>query len=282
MRGLWRRLRELPPVDFAAAVAEVYFEKRVGRAAAELAYFLALTFFPLVICLSQVMGLFRLDLSQGLDEAAHLLPREVSAILREYLRYVQRSRSVPLLAAGLSSAVLFASAAVRGLMDIVEEICGRPHLRGLRQIVASVLFALFLLLTVYLSLGAVVTGGWFFRRLGRLLGLDDLAGRLHLWQGAKYGMMLAVVFLFIFLVYRFAAPPGRSRPPSAVGALAAAVTMVGASVVFGWFVGRFANYSLVYGSLASVVVLLVWLYLCGNILILGSVVNHVRERGRGR
>ena len=63
---------------------------------------------------------------------------------------------------------------------------------------------------------------------------------------------------------------------------AAAATMVGASVVFGWFVGRFANYSLVYGSLASVVVLLVWLYLCGNILILGSVVNHVRERGRGR
>ena len=44
--------------------------------------------------------------------------------------------------------------------------------------------------------------------------------------------------------------------------------------------GRSTNYPLVYGSLTSVIILLVWLYLCGNILILGSVVNAVLYRHR--
>ena len=49
--------------------------------------------------------------------------------------------------------------------------------------------------------------------------------------------------------------------------------------------GNSTRYNLIYGSLASVIIMLVWLYLCGNILIMGNVVNYVlfthrRERGR--
>ena len=53
-----------------------------------------------------------------------------------------------------------------------------------------------------------------------------------------------------------------------------------ATALFSWFIGLSARYSLVYGSLASVIILLVWLYLCGNILILGDVFNCVWYRRR--
>ena len=53
-----------------------------------------------------------------------------------------------------------------------------------------------------------------------------------------------------------------------------------ASMLFSWFIGLSSRYSLIYGSLASLVVLLVWLYLCGNILILGNVFNFVWYRHR--
>ena len=45
---------------------------------------------------------------------------------------------------------------------------------------------------------------------------------------------------------------------------------------------RSTRYSLVYGSLASVIIMLVWLYLCGNILILGNVINYVIDCGKQR
>ena len=64
------------------------------------------------------------------------------------------------------------------------------------------------------------------------------------------------------------------------GALLAAAALVAATALFSRLIGLSARYSLVYGSLASVVILLVWLYLCGNLLILGCAFSCVRHRRR--
>ena len=88
-------------------------------------------------------------------------------------------------------------------------------------------------------------------------------------------MLFALVLLFVLLAYRLAAPRGKPRPPILTGGFLAAVALAAASILFSWFIGMSSRYSLVYGSLASVIILLVWLYLCGNILILGNVFNCV-------
>ena len=62
------------------------------------------------------------------------------------------------------------------------------------------------------------------------------------------------------------------------GALLASLALAAASAIFSLLVGGSAQYSLVYGSLASVIIMLVWLYLCGNVLILGSVFNFILYR----
>ena len=46
-------------------------------------------------------------------------------------------------------------------------------------------------------------------------------------------------------------------------------------MLFSWFIGMSSRYSLVYGSLASLIILLVWLYFCGNILLVGAVAGRV-------
>ena len=62
-----------------------------------------------------------------------------------------------------------------------------------------------------------------------------------------------------------AAPGGGRRPPVVAGALVAAASLVVASMIFSWIISLSSRYSLVYGSLTSGVVMLVWLCLCGNI-----------------
>ena len=59
-----------------------------------------------------------------------------------------------------------------------------------------------------------------------------------------------------------------------------ATALVACSVLFSWFIGMSSRYSLVYGSLASIIIMLVWLYLCGNILIIGNIFNCVWYRHR--
>ena len=272
---LERLLRAHPPIRFAADVVDVYFSKRVGRAAAELAYFLILTFFPILICISAFVNELHLDPNSLLEQADPFLPAGVLAIFQDYLTYIDTNQSAAMLITGAILTILFASSAVRGLMNFIQELYGRATFSGLWQVIASLLFSVLLLVTIYLSLAVVVTGNWFFHLLGQVFKLEGLVERFGAWQSIKYLLLLAMVFLFILLLYRFAAPLNRPRPPVVPGALTAAAALAIASMVFSVLMGNSTRYSLIYGSLASVIIMLVWLYLCGNILIMGNVINYV-------
>ncbi len=264
-----------PPIRFVADVVDVYFSKCVSRAAAELAYFLILTFFPIMICISAFVNELDLDLSALVEQADPFLPEGVMILFQDYLIYIDTNQSSAMLFSGALLTVLFASAAVRGLMNIMHELYGRATFRGISQLVASILFSVLLVATIYLSMAVVVTGNWFFHLLGQLLKLDGLVERFGTWQWVKYLLLLGIVFLFILLLYRFAAPLDKPRPSVVPGAWAASMALAVASMIFSLLMGGSTRYSLIYGSLASVIILLVWLYLCGTILILGNVVNYV-------
>ena len=269
-----KRLLQKRPVKFILEMTDLYFSKHISRSAAELAYFLILSFFPLLICVNAFIVLLPVDLEAVLAAAAPLLPKAAYDILGEYVGYITTNQSPGLLAAGIFMTLFFASAAFRALMNIMEEIYSRKGYRGFRQVVASVLFALLLLVTIFLSLVVLLTGGWLFQEVERLLHLD--AGVLPWdWQWMRFLLLFLLVFLFVLLVYRMAAPRGKPRPPIMTGAFLAAVALSVFSILFSWFIGLSSRYSLVYGSLASIIILLVWLYLCGNILILGNVFNCV-------
>lgn len=275
MKRLWENARQVPPVGFVADVVELYFVHRVSRSAAELAYFLLLTFFPILICISAFVSKLNLEMSALLEEASYVLPQEVLAIFQDYLHYIDTHQSDAMLVAGVFMSALFASAAVRGLMNIMHEIYGRATFQGFRQLIASLIFAVLLLITIYLSITVVVTGNWFFHMLSQLFRLENLVAQVSTWQWCKYLLLTALVFLFILLLYRFATPLDKPRPPVIPGSLVAAVALTAASMVFSYFMENSTKYSLVYGSLTSMIILLVWLYLCGNVLIVGSLINYV-------
>lgn len=282
MKRLLDTVLRLPPVAFVSDVVGMYFSHRVSRAAAELAYFLVLTFFPILICVSAFVSKLNLEMTTLLEEASYVLPQEVFLIFRDYLGYIDSHQSDAMLVAGVLMSAVFASAAVRGLMNVMHEIYGRATFQGVRQLVASFVFSILLLITIYLSITVVVTGNWFFHMLGQLLKLDDLVAQFGTWQWVKYLLLTALVFLFILLLYRFASPLSHPRPPVIPGSLVAAVALTISSMVFSYFMENSTKYSLVYGSLTSMIILLVWLYLCGNILIVGSLVNcaiHHRKHG---
>ena len=267
------RLRRAPGVGLILAVGEVYFERRVSRSAASLAYFLILSFFPLFICVNAFVGLLRLDVDLVLEAAGDVLPQESLPILGEYLGYISTNQSRAMLAAGVSMTLFSASAAFRTLMEVMAGLYRRPACRGVGQVALSLLFSLLFLVTIYLSILVVLTGGWFLQLAqGRFAWVDRALGS---WQNLRFLLLFCLVLLFVLLVYRLSLPRGGPRPPILPGAVLASAALAAFSVLFSWFIGLSSRYSLVYGSLASVIILLVWLYLCGNIFILGNVFNYV-------
>lgn len=265
-------------IPFILEVVELYFSKQVSRSAAELAYFLILTFFPALICINSVVGALHLDVQNTLQNLSAIIPAGALTVLTDYIHYVTDNRSNAMLAAGVVMLLFSASAAMRSLMDIMGDLYGRKTYAGLWQIVASVAFSALFLLTFYLSMIVVLTGNWFFHILENLIHrIPQLRGITLFWdwQWIRFILLFCMLLLFLMLLYRATAPRGKPRAPVLTGALTASVALVLFSALFSLFIGMSSRYSLVYGSLASVVILLIWLYLCGNIIILGNVVNRV-------
>ncbi|HWS42734.1 MAG TPA: YihY/virulence factor BrkB family protein [Pseudoflavonifractor sp.] len=268
---------DFPPIRFVFELVELYFSKRIARSAAALAYFLILTFFPVLICINAFIGLLHLDVNMVMLAAEPFLPVESLGVLGDYLRYINENQSTGLLIAGLGVTIFSASSAFRTLMSTMDELYDRTSYTGVWQMVASFVFSALLLVTIYLSIVVLLTGEWLFSLLVRFLNLEA-ASLPWDWQWIRFFLLFALVLLFVLVVYRMSAPRGQPRPPILTGGILAAITLVGASILFSWFIGLSSRYSLVYGSLASVIILLAWLYLCGNILMLGNVFNCVWYR----
>ena len=281
---------QLPPVLFVRDMVQTYGRLGVSRAAASLAYFLILTLFPLLVCVNFFIGLLELDPEAVFSALDPLLPRESLSIILEYLTYVSgipQSQSTPLLLASLFTILLSASAGLRTLLKTMDELYQVRHISSLRRVAVSVILSLLFLLTIYLSIVVIFTGDWFFQVLEErlpppLAELIPLRLLSQLWGWLRYLLLFFCVLLLVLAVYRMGTPPPlrREKKVLRLTALLSAGALVACSVLFSWFIGMSSRYSLVYGSLASLIILLVWLYFCGNILLVGAVAGRVWFRRR--
>lgn len=287
---MFQSFLRLPVVGFARELLQTYSRLGISRAAAALAYFLILTLFPLLMCVNFLISLLHLNPADVFSALDPLLPEEILSILMDYLTYVSQiphSQSTPLLLASLFTILLSASAGLRTLLKTMDELYQVCHTNSLRRLLVSVVLSLLFLLTIYLSIVVIFTGEWFFRLLEGhlpppLLELIPLRLLSQLWGKLRYLLLFLCVLLLVLAVYRLGTPLPfrREKKILRLTALLSAAALVACSVLFSWFIGMSSRYSLVYGSLASLIILLVWLYFCGNILLLGAVTGRVWLQGR--
>ena len=266
-------------------MVDLYFKKRIARSAAAFAFFFTLSLFPMLIILSVMLGSLNLDARQLAQPLQALLPWDTLETILDYLHAVSQNGGTALFAAGLASMVLMSASAFRTVQTAMADIFGTARFRGLFGTLFSFVFAVLFLGVMYLSLLILATSGWFIRWLSGLLGISRLG---LFWNWFRFLLLFLLLVAVLYGVYRITAPAVKPRRQRIIGAASAAAALVLCSIVFSWFIGFSTNYSLVYGSLASMVVLMLWLYLCGNVLILGNVLNLVindlraeRKAGKG-
>ncbi len=156
----------------------------------------------------------------------------------------------------------------------VEE--GRPiwKLRPVMLVVTLVL----VLLAAITMLGLVVSGP-VATAVGDQIGLGSAA--LLAWNIAKWPVLLLIVALIVAILYW--STPNVRQPRFrwiSVGATVAIVVWVLLSAVFGLYVANFSSYDKTYGSLAGVIVFLLWLWLTNLALLFGAELDAELERGR--
>ncbi|TNC31816.1 YihY/virulence factor BrkB family protein [Mumia zhuanghuii] len=252
--------------------------------AAALTYYSVLALFPMMIALLSLVGLF----GQGRETVDTLLGvlRDVGAnsaadTVEPTLVQLSKGSGAGLafvlgLAVALWSASGYVGAFGRAMNRVYEVDEGRPiwKLRPVMLLVTLITVVLCSLIAL-----ALVLTGPAAQAVGDAVGLGDTA--VTVWNIAKWPVMLLAIVLVVAILYY--ATPNVRQPKFrwlSIGAVVAIVVWIIASVAFGFYVANFSNYNRTYGSLAGVIVFLLWLWITNLALLFGAELDAELERGR--
>ena len=250
-------------------VAALYSGKRIPHAAAALSYYLTMTAFPLIICLYSLLGNSYARAMEILEFLDQFLSAETTRTIKSFLSYVADSHSTAMLIAGLTVLLTSASAAVRTLQATIGDMQGGRRFQGFRDFLFSFVISLAFLASMYFGIVVMFTGRDFIELLNGWLPFIDFSSS---WQWIRFlllGGIELVIFCGIFAVSRQRCDRYAILP----GALFATLGLVVMSWVFSGIIAVSARYPLVYGSLASLILLMFWLFLCCQIIYVGAALN---------
>ena len=251
--------------------------------AAALTYYGILSIFPALLVIVSILGLIGQSATQPLlDNLATVAPGPAQEIFTSAIQNLNQSQGAAgiLFAVGLAAALWSASSYVGAFMRasnaIYEVEEGRPFWK-LRPVQIAITLTMMILLVI--GAVAVVVTGPLAEEVGNVIGLGSAA--VTAWDIAKWPVLVLVVS-FMFSVLYWAAPnvkqPGfRWLTP---GGVVAVILWIIASAAFAFYVANFGSYNKTYGSLAGVIIFLVWLWISNVAVLLGAEVNSEVERAR--
>lgn len=263
-KGSWRAVLK-------GTLREFKDDELTDRAAA-LTYYAVLALFPALLVLVSLIGLAgKSTTDKVLENVNQFAPGAVRDILTNAVQQLQGNAGIGSIMAvvGLVLAVWSASGYVAAFIRASNAVYDMPEGRPVWKVL-PVRFALTLALLVLAVLTAliVVLTGTMADRVGEALGIGDTA--LTVWSFAKWPVLVLLVTLMIAILY-WASPNAKTKGWRWItpGSFLALVIWLAASAGFAVYVANFASYNKTYGTMAGVIIFLVWLWITNLAILLG-------------
>lgn len=249
-----------------------FFDDGIPQSAAELSYFLLFSMFPLLMFVNSMLA--QLDLSiEGMQPVLEMLPKSLQQLIGGYIQQLTSTPSFSPMIVGLGLTLYFLSRAVRSMMRTVNDIYHVEISRGMvKDVLISFGITAGFLVSVVCSFVLVVAGRTIIRVVPKYLSVPPaVMDGLH---DASFWVMIAFIFVFLMLFNKVVPNLHLKFREVWPGALFSLVAWILVSLGFSFYVDNMARYSVLYGSLAAIIVLMLWLYIVSMILLMGPQLNH--------
>jgi membrane protein len=252
--------------------------------AAALTYYGVLAVFPATIALVSLLGVFgqgRSTTDALLEIVQQVGPSSAVDTLKPTIEQLSSSQSAGVaLIVGLVGALWSASGYVGAFSRAMNRVYGVGEGRPIWKLrPVTLLVTLIAIVLIAVAALLLVVTGPVSQAVGEQIGLGSTA--VLAWDIAKWPVLLAIVVFVVAVLYY--ATPNVQQPKFrwiSVGAVFAIAVWILASAAFGFYVATFSSYNKTYGSLAGVVVFLLWLWITNLALLIGAELDAELERGR--
>ena len=216
--------------------------------AAQLAYYLILSFFPFLIFLLTLIGFSNLDSMEVLGALRAMLPTSAFELIYNVIIEVIEKQNTGLLGASLLLVVWSASSAFRAVIKGINKAYGLNENR-------SFIKRAFIAIICTFSPHPIIV--------------------YRIWNFLRYILVIFMMILIFASIYRYTPSKRLKWKEVFPGAIACTVGWLVVSLGFSFYINNFSNYSKIYGGLGAVIILITWLYLTSIILITGGEINSI-------
>jgi len=239
---------------------------------AQLSYFFLLSLFPLLITFFSLLPYLPTTDDAIVGSLKEFAPEGIIDFIHANLEEIMHNNNSELLSFGILATIWSASNGMNAIIRAINrayETKEERHFLIVRGL--SILFTLVMIFIFVFALLLPVFGKQIGIFLFSKLGFTEEF--LHFWELSRWGLSAIILFIVFSAIYLLA-PNRKSRCLSVLpGALFSTIGWIVVSYGFSFYVNNFGNYSVTYGSLGVVIVLMIWFYLSGVILLTGGEIN---------
>lgn len=261
-------------IQFGKDLLDRFNHAEVLGLSAQLAYFFLLSLFPFLLFIVTLLGYFPIDDRLVIEVLAEYLPGEVVQMIDQNLTQLMNNRSGSLLSISILGTLWSAS---NGFNAITKSFNKAYKVDPNRNFLLGRLIAMGLMLTIIFAiifaLLLPVFGKVIVEYISIIIPLPE--GFLNSWNLLRWVSSSVMFFIIFYILYKLA--PNKKFMQNYVlwGALFATISWQVVSYGFSFYVETLGNFSITYGSLGTVIVLMIWFYLSGIIITTGGVINAV-------
>jgi len=253
-------------------------DDNVFNGAAALGFYLTLAIFPAIILLMTIIPYLPVDNVDKaiMDLLGQALPPEAFGMVEGVVTEVTREQRGGLLSFGLLGTLWAASSGMIAIMDqlnITYEVKeARSFLRA--RATAIVLSLLFGLLVIG-AFSLIVLGGVIQDWIGNRFGFSDAL--LIFFVVFRWIMIVLALLLGFSMIYRYAPNVEQKFMFITPGSVLGVTLLIIVSLGFAFYTSNFGDYSATYGSIGAAIILMLWLYIAGLVILIGSEINVLVE-----
>ena len=245
---------------------------------AQLAYFFLLSFFPLIIFLVTLLPYLNLRQEQVFEFMANIMPLEVYKLIEVTLLEVLTHQNSGLLSIGIIGTIWSASRGINALMKALNRAYKVEGKAGVIHRAWSLIFTVAFVFIILIALVFPVFGHQLGNLLFSYLGVGNSFEAV--WDLVRWitpPMMIFSIMMIMYWVVPNTTP--RLKLISVIpGACFSTVGWLVLTSGFSIYINNFGNYSATYGSIGGVIILMLWLYATGMLLIFGGLINATMQR----
>ncbi len=260
-------------LSFISEMRRRYRVHHITAFSAQMSYFFMLSLFPFLIFLVALISWFSIENLWMMNNLARLMPPAAAKIIQDYIRDIAASGSTSVISVSIIAALWTASKSINALMRALNIVYEVEETRGYFSTRFLGMFYTFLFaLAIAFALVLPSMSKDVFAFIGKYFYIPGLF--VSLFTSVRWVWVLGfltIVFGSVHVVFPNTRIGIRRALPGTLFSLIGWLTI---SFAFSYFVQNFSRFTIIYGSIAAVIVLMVWLYLSSIILLFGAEINH--------